>query len=344
MESQVTDIHPETGWWVLQQGDILERRTEPGHLSWRNDRTHLRDGLRHTGLGRLCLGVEPPTNPFEWPSSPCNTWPISLLKSAIQKAVRRSRVQTVLFLTAQVIRQGRDDFLQLLRHVPIICIKDAVPHSDLEFAVWLMCAMVRGFAPTRAHIERIGRLVADLAACPWRFPRHKATLGELREQPIPQTPLALACLICSCYGGTNTDMRLLRGVPWHFLIHLCPEKQDHPSVLSMEELDSRWYIREAVDFHCVPNMIRDIRRDLAHIGYDKKQIREAIWQCRSSITNKCIYMTHRKTPDPDEYHCNIFNEIREYVEDYSVAYWKRFVKKQPPRKRPRQTLISHFFH
>lgn len=340
MEQSVADIYSKTRWWILRQEDIVTWRNEPETLAWRDERTNLRDNLRHTRIGRLCLGVEKRVRPFEWPAGPRNAWPISLLKSAIQKAVRRSRTQTALFLTAQVIRQGRQDFLNLVRRLPVICIEDGVPHADLDFIVWLMAAMSNGFAPSRAHIERIGRFVGDLAACPWRFPRHKATQSELREQPMPQHPLPLACLVRSCYGGTNGDMRLLRGVPWHFLVQTCPET-DRSSVLSLGELDVRWHLREAVDFHCCPNMIRDIKRDLPHIGYNKKQIREAIWYCRSAITNKSIYMTSRRFTQPGEPHSDIYEEIREYVEDYAVAYWKRFLKKELVG--PRQMLISTFF-
>lgn len=300
----------------------------------------------HVGLGRLCLGVEGTVVPYQWDRFAPNRWPISLLKSGIQKAVRRSLIPTALALTGQVILQGRDDFLALVRRLSIICIEDAVPHEDLPFVVWLMSVMGRGWQPGAEHLERVGHFVEDLAGCPWRFARRKATLEDMHDQTLPEDPLTVACMIRSCYGGTKGDLRLLRGVPWHLFVQKCPRVARYSSVLRLGGLAPEHRICEAVDFHCCPNMIRDIKRDLPHIAYNKKQLREAIWHARSGFTNKTIYMTKREVylDESQSIHEAIFREIENYVRDYANTYWAKGVTDYPVApKRYKQASIDSFF-
>lgn len=245
----------------------------------------------------------------------------------MQKAVRRSRPDTATAILAQTVRQGRDDFLAALRRLPVICIEDAVPHEDLVFIVWLTAAMSRGWNPSARHINRVGHFLEDLAACPWRFPRCKISIERARNLTLPTSPLPVACMIRSCFGGTKGDLRLLRGVPWHLMVQPCPVLPRHALVMGLARyaLPARHRIPEAVDFHCCPNMIRDIKRDLPHIHYTKAQLRHAIWHVRSGYTSKAIYMTKLKTPEcvDASTHKRIFDEIAAYVHDYSEGQWAR---------------------
>ncbi len=269
---------------------------------------------------------------------------MALLKSAIQKAVRRSLPATARALLDQLVRQGRHDFLEFLRRLPIICIEDTVPHADLGFVVWLMATMTHGLKPTPAHIQRVGNFVEDIAGCPWRFPRCKAKLEDVRDRPLPgpRNPMQVACLIRSCYGGMGPDMRMLRGVPWHLLIQTCPRQETYHGTTT--HLVRAHRLLEGVDFHCCPNMIRDIKRDLSYMAFSKTHMREAIWHCRSGKTNKTIYMTQRAFADSEyETRLALYEQVEDYIRDYSATYWDRFVADSPPPKRFKQSSIHDFF-
>lgn len=321
---------PGDRWWVLGRDGTVTWRDHVTRdaLDWYNTDTLLRDTLQHARLGELRLGAEGicPRDAVRWKEG--SQWPVALLVSGVQKAIRRCKVSSALHLVAQVVRQGVGAFQELLRCLPLVCIEDAVPHTDLPFAVWLMAAMAVGFPVQRAHLERIGSFVADLAACPWRFPQHKASLEEMRNQRWPRRDLPMACMVRFCYGGANADMRLLRGVPWRLLVEPCP-RLEHPLSLTriLEEtpvLPRRHRLLEAVDFHCAPNMVRDIQRDLPHLGHPKKNIREALWRGRSAVTHKTIYMTRLPLPRArDPILVALYESMADYVIDYSRAFWER---------------------
>lgn len=100
---------------------------------------------------------------------------------------------------------------------------------------------------------------------------------------------------------------------------------------------------EAVDFHCCPNMIRDMKRDLSYMAFSKAHMREAIWTCRSGKTNKTIYMTHRAFAE-DSARLALYNQVTDYIRDYSATYWDRFVEAENSApKRFKQSSIHDFF-
>lgn len=329
--------------WVLGTDGVPQwQNCPPSTVTWSNADTVLHDPLCHTTLGPLRLVAVAPGTPYSWPVGLSPRWPIELLCSAVQKAIRRCRVAAAADLYRQVARQGRDDFLVLLRRLPVFCVEDAVPHDDLPLAVWMLAAMSKGWHPGVEHLERLGRLVQDLAGCPWRFPRHKATLEEMRSQAFPRHPLAVACRIRTCYGGAKKQMRVLRGVPWSLLIQTCPRQPRYHAVLGDRgPLAPAHRLVEAVDYHTYPNLIRDLRRDLPHIAQDKKQLRLAIQNARVARTDKRIYLTNQPVPRDTSYDA-LFADIAGYLDRCAQLHWERHTGAAPQATLRQSAIVDYF--
>ncbi|KAJ3426561.1 hypothetical protein M0812_26127 [Anaeramoeba flamelloides] len=78
---------------------------------------------------------------------------INIIKSSIQKCVRRRLAESVVRLSVQMMVQDFDSFI---RRLPIILVEDSVlDHCGYSFLVWMMVATCNGWKPTRAQILRI---------------------------------------------------------------------------------------------------------------------------------------------------------------------------------------------
>ena len=93
----------------------------------------------------------------------------SLLKSALQKNVRRCRVDEAVTCAAALLAladaEGRRvGEAELLRRLPIIAVEDALPEPALlPAATWLMAAHAKGYALRPPHHALLLQLVARLA-------------------------------------------------------------------------------------------------------------------------------------------------------------------------------------
>ncbi|KAJ6254457.1 hypothetical protein M0813_12417 [Anaeramoeba flamelloides] len=94
---------------------------------------------------------------------------INILKSSIQKCVRRMRAESVVRLSLQMMIQ---DFDAYIRRLPVILVEDSVlDHCGYSFIIWMMVASCNGWKPTRAQIIRVLEIV------------YLATLSRYHDHP-----------------------------------------------------------------------------------------------------------------------------------------------------------------
>ncbi len=251
------------------------------------------------GDKKLVIAATFPQRPFQLPRVGAR-YQTSVLKSNLQKAVRRGRVEAAVATAFQMACQGSEDLTELLRRLPIILLEDTLLNSKvLARWVWWMLAVSKGWILSDVEWKR---LLADLAfvASQRGTPFREGGLCFDCEAPLPCFKILevaeegkrvglFAVWIRSQWGGMAGDMNMLRGLALDWLRR--PEEDwvrggvlrgpPHPLLPTFPIFDLAAHaLDEAVDFHCCPGMLKDFAEQT---GADEVEIKRAIWEHRSSV-------------------------------------------------------------
>ena len=157
---------------------------------------------------------------LEWPKKTGKAYYLapSLLKSMLQKNIRRCRPEAALRIAAELIRC---DWLQFIRRLPVIMLEDSFLHPLLPAVVWLMLASSSSssqtsFVPGRDHVDLCLQVVWDIAQAKYRdapfvfAPIFKAPAHEAVARLLPfQQAFVKAAMVRAAYGGMKCDVAML---------------------------------------------------------------------------------------------------------------------------------------
>ena len=193
----------------------------------------------------------PPCASYKFPIIP--QYMPSLLKSNLQKAVRRQH-SAVAFVTAkQLLTQNPNE---LLRRLPIIMCEDTLLHPPLFLEiVWLMAAVSKGYVLSAADCQTIMDFVGAMLLAP-AMVNH--AVGAPEAVLNYNDPLQFAFLLRIGYGGMKSDEAFMGRLVERVAIGELPRNLefihiDYESVGTFQI--EHHLLREAVDFHCFPSMI-----------------------------------------------------------------------------------------
>ena len=177
--------------------------TTTSDLSWWDTHAAKVEGVGSVCVTAACLG----NTQTDFVPSVERTYRSGLLKSGVQKAVRRRNVHAALSQCIQLFFQDSDSLDQIIRRIPLIAVEDSVPHPQLiTLCTWLMIALTRGYDPTTPLLQKILSFFGEVAASPARLCFSESTL----ERGDPHTSLLALCLtIRKGYGGMGGDMIML---------------------------------------------------------------------------------------------------------------------------------------
>jgi hypothetical protein len=202
------------------------------------------------------------------------TFTVPLLKSNLQKAVRRCDHLIAIQSTIALIQQSP---MELLRRLPIIYIEDVCLMDSYPIVVWLMMAD-RGV--TNIDIDIIVNIVNSLCNCR-RYFDYKAMKDTTIDYEFTHESLQdssdelLSLYYRNMYGGLKGDMRMLRFAIDYY--RRCPSEivTTQYNVVDYNKIEKEIDILiEAIDFHCFPQMLSILNR-LTHI--EKETIKQCIW-------------------------------------------------------------------
>jgi len=196
----------------------------------------------------------------------------SLLKSNLQKAVRRRQSAAAFATLKHLLAQ---DANELLRRLPVIMCEDTLLHPQLFIeVVWLMAAASKGYALTLEDAQ----ILADCVAACLVAPAQYNLAAEVAAVPasVDDDPLGLAFRLRIAYGGMKSDMAFLgrlrsRAAAGELPLHTAAFESTEFTKIPAFDVDAH-LISEAVDFHCFPKMVEAT-------GVAKK----AIWFHRSAL-------------------------------------------------------------
>jgi hypothetical protein len=239
-----------------------------------------------------------------------------LLKSALQKAIRRKLTEAAISIAYQFLRQEPVEFL---RRLPIYMLEDTyLQPRALVRCVWLMCAVYKGWRLTEADIRFLLGVVQVLCTLDYKehlcrdpCPALEDALRPLKESLSPLGALhevgskvgtsiragaleagAVATWVRSEFGGLKGDMAFLRNLASVWLQRAAEgwevEEAGEVGWLGPFPDGSGLYLLEGVDFHCYPKL----RRTLVGMGWAEgetlreEEFRRLMWVGQSGVNRR----------------------------------------------------------
>ena len=311
--------------------DARSRGREKSRTGWYNEKTILKKinaiewNFEHdSGTKKIDVDLILTTNlpsakrNVKHVMSRCKLAP-SILKSAIQKSVRRCETRRALKCAAELVRRskheeagGKNQFLDLVRRAIIIAIEDVVLHPDIPVLAWIMAACSKGYIASDVHFHFVLRFIRDLANSPYREPciRDDEDREVVTEEEVPKLKHEISKLIVRSlllrkkFGGMKGDMIMLSNAAkvWARRLKYFSSDTKMRDLLFNSSSSTNVInkaIRDplleadinsaAIDFHCCPRMIDDILRESNRTDvHDKEDFRSAMWYFRSGLNRKRV--------------------------------------------------------
>jgi hypothetical protein len=180
---------------------------------------------------------------------------VSVLKSNLQKCVRRRRNVEALATARQFLYQ---DPSEMLRRLPIIMCEDAMlcPSLFCEL-VWLMAAVSKGYVLNADDGGVVLRAVQTALDAPGRY--NLDVMGEgAPEEPVEGSDATdLAFRLRIAYGGMTGDAEMLDKLRLRYATGTLPCVEASTTHGDVERFDPRRHlIPYAIDFHCFPVLLK----------------------------------------------------------------------------------------
>ena len=161
----------------------------------------------------------------------------SVLKSAVQKAVRRGACGPAR-RCALALLHGHP--AECLRRLAVIAVEDATAHPATPLLVWFMAAQSKGYLLGAAARDAVARVAAELAACdvkdalddpdPAPEPEDADPLRNLGAARVGLSDehgaMVCALLMRARFGGMRSDVELLRAAAGRWRRRLLAEPWD----------------------------------------------------------------------------------------------------------------------
>lgn len=217
---------------------------------------------------------------------------VPFLKSHLQKAIRRGNTNSALSTTILLLQI---DKTSLFRRLPIIAVEDVKPIPGTSIIVWLMMAgdnynlkkndiqlvlsYVKNLCETNDYLKRKGNEMS-------------IDLKEINALESTEQDEMLALYYRLKWGGTIGDMKMISNAISNcyscgigYEPKLIPFEEPIPEPLKIS-LENKLFIKEGIDFHCFPWIIKRISSDIL---INEERVKEIIWRCESSLNIRKKY-------------------------------------------------------
>lgn len=279
---------PKTLW--LKVIDMTKPITFLGQVRWR---------VSPQQITVCCCGVDNNTDLFtpsfsQWYSRR----DVPMLKSALQKSIRRGLTQEAMQVSWQLINIDCD---ALLRRICVIMIEDVVLSTEFSTLVWLVSAVSKGYKLRHFQVMWLLGLVhsmcTDSETEPFVNFVHKqgqpddtSIVKDLMTRDELNPSVLLSVMFRVSYGGMPCDLELFR----HCVLHRMRDTQEIKSYMIVSPVSLPSDLQRcniplvSADFHCFPQILGDIHNKFPSFGLD--EIKSCLWEYNSKIN-------YRKDPD-----------------------------------------------
>ena len=233
---------------------------------------------------------------------------VPIIKSNLQKAVRRKDVSTALASSVVLLQT---DPISFLRRLPVIFIEDVCLTTSIPIVVWLMMAD-KSYKLTNGDIELLLKIVQHLCVVDHYYDDSNAPEFDqkalLRHDSLQYSDTLHALYYRSLYGGMKGDMSMLRNAIYYY--HTNPELIINASLTDHIPDFCFRVIPEAIDFHPLPQMLPYIKRHMSTEAITEEEIKKLIWFAESGVNvRKDTTIHNQRVANYDEN----WPEIRKYL-------------------------------
>jgi len=248
----------------------------------------------------VCGNIPQDAKPFVPFSQDCSCKNVSLLKSHLQKCVRRQLTDKAMATAWQLANLSLQD---LVRRIPVIMIEDVRLNSTFPALIWLMSATSKGYQPSHDQIAWLLGIVKDLSQDPkaedlpmrgpinsYNIPVMVKALENDKQLTEDQRSVLYSLLFRIAYGGMGGDLNMIWNLAQVWFQRFkaneaLPIKATSP--VSLED-ESRFDLSlssleiASADFHVFPKLIDQLKAKFPQ--YEPQDLKLCIWEC-SSKTN-----------------------------------------------------------
>lgn len=238
-----------------------------------------------------------------WDRGISNIWydsDIPILKSQLQKCVRRSKTRLALQTTLALMKTP-SGFNELLRRLPIIMLEDVGLHQSIVPLVWLMVVYSKRPYLVNAWKEAC-EFILGIVESLCRTRTNSGWVGKIKYyrvlqnySPEPTNPFSTAVWLRMKYGGTKGDMFMLQRYVAYFNMsqdEVIRGKIQPMNIGKVKELKRTEIHSWSADYHCYPGILWKA----SHVsGYSREDIKKAMWifqsgtNARFDIVNKTFH-------------------------------------------------------
>lgn len=213
---------------------------------------------------------------------------VGLLKSNLQKAVRRQLKEIALRTTMELIVTG--NALQLLRRLTIISIEDLQINQYYAIIVWYYLAVMYQYKLTEWDVSFIVSYVSLLCDIDvfFRYDNHEFHMKKHFKEWILKNEICYSLFLRGQYGGFQGELDLMDK-----LCYLMVVNKLTPCVNEMEMIPYPMYTTPVVflscsiDFHCFQKMpekmLTKMKIMYPQTELTEKRIKEYIWHFDSHV-------------------------------------------------------------
>jgi hypothetical protein len=209
---------------------------------------------------------------------------IPLLKSNLQKAVRRKDVESAV-QTSEILLQT--DPTSFLRRLPIIFIEDVCLTDAFPIVVWMMMAD-KDYKLKEYDKGVLLSIVSELCEIDeWYDTRGDADTDEKYTheslQYGPNSDCLLSLYYRMLYGGMKGDMKMLyNAIGFYRDREICKMKMNVIDHINLRHK----IIPEAIDYHPYPYLLTYITK---HTDIPEDRVKELIWYAESGLNERKPY-------------------------------------------------------
>jgi hypothetical protein len=183
---------------------------------------------------------------------------IPILKSNLQKAVRRGNINAALTTAAALLEK---DCIEFLRRLPIIFVEDVCLFDSFPIIVWLMMSD-KEYKLTNTDKHIILSIVQQLCVTQLYFDYEPIEwtpeFTNISVKDIQHSDELLAMYYRSLYGGMPCDIQLLQTAIHYYRVNLDKIVKTNFEPIHLEGVGVE-LLAEAIDFHPFPHILQSIK-------------------------------------------------------------------------------------
>jgi hypothetical protein len=293
---------------ILFNIDSLNNYYQIGSIKWKWNKTPLKILKKKT--------ID--NTSYKFTESKYNLEHIPILKSNLQKCIRRSNTENALKTAYQMLLIDPNS---ILRRLPIIYVEDVEIDSSFAVIVWYMIAVSKHYDLTKNDIMWILGVVNHLSNNTNKEILKNSNISKIDdhlefiklmkgEYYQNNKNIFWALLLRYLYGGMKGDLKLFIDCLLTYKDKPIKEyKIELIKISTVKKFSKKNILLESVDFHCT-NILQNLMRKLGIDSTQEQLYKQCIWSNRSSITNKNGSKNLKE-------HTELYRCIKRYLDDMS---------------------------